>query len=146
MVYNITLPLPEGWTCITDSYQEFDGSEVTHLDARLADERTQRDKAFINIYVGPMPPDTSAEDEALANYADMVGWSDDDDDEDPIIEWPFNGRKAYGFDAWCEDETPMRVLCVEVRKGVLCIMSLGAQDDAALLDLVALVEHKLRIK
>ena len=51
MAYNITLPLPEGWTCITDSYQEFDGSEVTHLDARLADERTQRDKAFINIYV-----------------------------------------------------------------------------------------------
>ena len=76
MAYNITLPLPEGWTCITDSYQEFDGSEVTHLDARLADERTRRDKAFINIYVGPMPPDTSAEDEALANYADMVGWSE----------------------------------------------------------------------
>ena len=145
MAYNISLPLPEGWTSIQESYLEFDGAEVTHLDARLADARTQRDNAFIDIYVGQMPPDTSAEDEALANYADMVGWTDDDDDEDPIVQWTFNGRKAYGFDAYCEDEMPMRVLCVEIKKGVLAIMSLGARSDEALLDLVALVEHKFRI-
>lgn len=144
MSYKITLQLPAEWTSEQDVLKEPDGTVINHLECHLPDDKQENDIAFIDVYVGPMPPETSAQDEALANYANMVGW-DDDDDEDPVVEWPFNGKKAYGFEAYCEDESPMRVMCVEVKKGVLCVMSIIAKDDEKLVETIQYVERHLRI-
>lgn len=146
MAYTITLPLPQGWSTERETYTDPSGAEISHLEAFLPNDKAGSDEALIDIYVGPMPDDTNAADEALANYVDIVGFDDDDpEDFDPIIEWPFNGRKAYGFEAWCEDDSPMRVMSVEVKKGVLCIMNIVAKDDDKLIETVKLVESKLRI-
>lgn len=147
MAYDIILKLPEGWTSESETYTDESGFEVTHFEAHLPNDAKQTDEGLIDVYAGEMPSDTSAADEALANYADIVGFDGDDpEDFDPITEWPFNGRKAYGFEALCEDDSPMRLMCYEPKKGILCIMSLVGKDDDALSQIVDLVERGLRVK
>lgn len=147
MKYDIQFKLPSPWTSESETYLDESGTEITHLECHLPDDRRQTDDGYIDIYVGEMPEDTTAADEALANYADIVGFDDDDpEDFDPITEWPFGGRKAYGFEALCEDDSPIRVMCFEPKKGVLCIMSIIAPSDGKLVELVTLVERTLRIR
>ena len=146
MTYKITLPLPQGWDCTLDSFEDETGAEITHLEAYLPNPAKETDDGLVDIYVGPMPEDTTAADQAFANYADMIGFDEDDpEDADPIYEWPFNGRKAYGFEAYCEDGSPMRMMSIEIKKGVLCIINTVAKDDDSLVDLIKYVERKLRI-
>ena len=146
MAYKITLPLPQGWNCSQETFEDESGAEISHLEAYLPNPAIEADEGLVDVYVGPMPEDTTAADQAFANYADMVGFDDEDsEDEDPIYEWPFNGRKAYGFEAYCEDGSPMRVMCIEIKKGVLCIINTVAKDDKSLVELIKYVEHKLRI-
>ncbi len=146
MAYKITLPMPQGWNCSQETFEDESGAEISHLEAYLPNLAIQADEGLVDVYVGPMPEDTTAADQAFANYADMVGFDDEDsEDEDPIYEWPFNGRKAYGFEAYCEDGSPMRVMCIEIKKGVLCIINTVAKDDKSLVELIKYVEHKLRI-
>lgn len=146
MHYNITLPLPSGWVSEVDNYVEFDGSDVTHMECHLMNSATGKDDALVDIYVGEMPEDTSAEDEAFANYAEMIGWDDDEDDDSAIVQWVFNGRKAFGFEAYTDDDASMRVMCIEIKKGVLVVMNIMAKNDSMLAELVDTVEKKLRIK
>lgn len=146
MHYNITLPLPSGWVSEVDNYVEFDGSDVTHMECHLMNSATGKDDALVDIYVGEMPEDTSAEDEAFANYAEMIGWDDDEDDDSAIVQWAFNGRKAFGFEAYTDDDASMRVMCIEIKKGVLVVMNIMAKNDSMLAELVDTVEKKLRIK
>lgn len=145
MKIDLILPLPQGWTSEIEVQEEEDGVEVTHFEAHLPDDAQQTDKAFIDLYVGEMPEDTTPQDQALANYADIVGW-DEDEDEDPIVEWPFNGRKAYGFEAYCEDDSPMRIMCFEPKGGLLVVACFIARSDEGLVDLVTMVEKALRVK
>ena len=94
-----------------------------------------------------MPEDTTAADQALANYADTVGFDEEDpEDFDPIIEWPFGNKKAYGFEALAEDDSPMRMMCIELKKGTLVILCILAKDDATLVEAVQLAERGLRLK
>lgn len=147
MSYNITLPLPEGWTCEQDILtDEVSFEEISHLEAHLPNDKKQTDEAMIDIYVGPMPEDSTAADQAMANYADMIGF-EDDEDEDPIIEWPFQGKvKAYGFEGLCEDESPLRVMCAEPAKGALMIATIIGRNDAKLEETVTLVAKNLKIQ
>ena len=146
MAYKITLPLPQGWNCSQETFEDESGAEISHLEAYLPNPAKEADEGLVDVYVGPMPEDTTAADQAFANYADMIGFDDEDsEDEDPIYEWPFNGRKAYGFEAYCEDGSPMRVMCIEIKKGVLCIINTVAKDDKSLVELIKYVEHKLRV-
>lgn len=145
--YIIKLDLPQGWEKEESTYIEFDGTEVTHIECHLPDDAAQKDIAIIDLYSGQMPSDTTASDEALANYADIVGFDEEDpEDFDPIVEWPFAGKKAYGFEALCEDDSPMRLMCIEIKKGILCIMSICAQSDEKLVEVIELVERNLRYK
>ena len=145
--YIISLDLPGAWDKEESTYTEFDGTEVTHIECHLPDDAAQKDIAIVDIYLGAMPSDTTAADEALANYADIVGFDDTDpEDFDPITQWPFAGKKAYGFEALCEDDSPMRLMCVEIKKGILCIMSICAQTDEKLVEIIELIERKLRYK
>lgn len=145
--YIINLDLSGGWEKEESTYIEADGTEVTHIECHLLDDKAQKDTAIVDIYSGQMPSDTTAADEALANYADIVGFDESDpEDFDPITEWPFAGKKAYGFEALCEDDSPMRLMCIEIKKGILCIMSICAESDEKLTEIIEMVEKNLRYK
>ena len=141
-MFKINLELPQGWKSKFETIE--DG--VSHFEAYLANDRLQTDDAEIDVCVGAMPPETTAQDEAMANYVEVVGFDDDDpEDMDPLTVWPFQNRKAYGFEALCEDDSPMRVMCVEIRSGVLVVMTLIGRTDQILEDITTLVERKLRV-
>ena len=145
MRYEINFPLPPSWTSEEDTYEEVDGALITHLECLLPRPGKDDHEALIDIYVGDMPADTTAEDEAYANYAEIIGW-DDDDDEDTIAEWRFQGKKAYGFSGECEDGSIMLVMCMEVvRKGLL-ILSIVAADDDEVSKWAQYVEANLKVK
>lgn len=141
MSYQIKLNLPEGWKSKTEVLDEA-GDTVTRLEAYLPDDAARKDLAEIDICVGPMPGDSDAQEQALLNYTEMVGFDDDDpEDQDPLTVWPFAGKKAYGFEALCEDDSPMRVMCVSVRQGVLAIITVVGDTDERLSEVVKLVER-----
>lgn len=145
MRYEINFPLPPSWTSEEDTYEEVDGALITHLECLLPRPGKDDHEALIDFYVGDMPADTTAEDEAYANYAEIIGW-DDDDDEDTIAEWRFQGKKAYGFSGECEDGSIMLVMCMEVvRKGLL-ILSIVAADDNEVSKWAQYVEANLKVK
>lgn len=146
MKYQVTLPLPEGWASEIDEYEEVEGAIITHLQCHLPSKDGKNDESLIDLYVGDMPSDTTAQDEAYANYADIIGWDDDDDEDNPIAEWQFQNRRAYGFSGLCEDESIMLLMCVEIKKGALLIASMIARTDEKLQDLAKYVEYHLRIK
>ena len=132
MAYDIQLRLPEGWQQEMETYEDESGSEIVHLEAHLYNEARKQDEGYIDIYVGPLPEDTTAEDQALSNYADIVGFDDDDpEDFNPIATIKFNGKKAYGFEALAEDDSPMRMMSIELKKNILVILVVLAKDDDA---------------
>lgn len=146
MKYQMTLPLPEGWASETEEYEEIEGAPITHLSCNLPDPAGKTDGSCIDLYLGDLPADTTAQDEAFANYTDMVGWDDDDDEDNPIAEWRFQKKRAYGFSALCEDESVMLLMCVEIKQGALLIANLSAPTNEDLQKLAQYVEFHLRVK
>lgn len=139
MKIDILFKVPEDWTVENEIYTDENGMEVSHLEADCAG-----DGSFVEVHAGPMPEGETAEDQAFANYAESVGF-DDDNEESPIVKFKFNGKNAWGFDALCEDDKPLRLICQEVKSGILAVIILGAPDDAKLEELTSFVESKLRI-
>ena len=144
MTYNINLPLQEGWSSEVETLEE-NGVEITHFQAYLPDNTQQCDKALIDICAGPMPDGSDAESEALESYADVVGYDEDEEEEDPLTVWPFQGKKAFGYEAICEDGSPMRVMTVEIIPGVLAVITVACRDDSLLVSAVKNVEAKLSV-
>lgn len=144
--YDILLPLTPEWINEEDRYEEVDGAFITHLECHLPSGDGKSDSAVLDIYVGDMPADTTAEDEAYANYADIIGWDDEDDDESPISEWRFKNKKAFGFSGECEDGSIMLLMCVEILKGALLIASIIAPDDEAVGKWAKYIEEKLTVR
>lgn len=141
------MKLPSCWTCEQDNYLDESGYEISHFEAHLRNDKAQRDDAMIDVYVGDTPEGETAEDQALANYAETVGFYDDDpEDFNPIDKFTFNGRNAYGFQALCEDDSPMRFIAQEVKKGILAIIVFSAKDEQLLDETAKLVEKTLRVK
>lgn len=139
----IEVRLPQGWTAAESAEMDGAGYESVHYEARQQGPKG----ASIDIYVGMMPEDETAEDQAYSNYAETVGFDDDDpEDFQPVFKLKFNGKNAWGFDAWCEDERPMRFLSQEARKGVLAVIYLVAEDASALDQLHLYLERNLRIR
>lgn len=144
--YDILLPLTPEWINEEDRYEEVDGAFITHLECHLPSGDGKSDSAVLDIYVGDMPADTTAEDEAYANYADIIGWDDEDDEESPISEWRFKNKKAFGFSGECEDGSIMLLMCVEILKGALLIASIIAPDDDAVGKWAKYIEEKLTVR
>ena len=145
--YDIILNLPEGWQKEIESYEDESGAIISHCEAHLYNEAAGKDFGMIDIYVGDMPDDTTAEDQALSNYADIVGFDDDDpEDFNPVSTVKFNGKKAFIFEALCEDDSPMMFLSQEVKEGVLALIVVVARDAELLESTVALAERGIRIK
>lgn len=144
--YDILLPLTPEWINEEDRYEEVDGAFITHLECHLPSGDGKSDSAVLDIYVGDMPADTTAEDEAYANYADIIGWDDEDDEESPISEWRFKNKKAFGFSGECEDGSIMLLMCVEILKGALLIASIIAPDDEVVGKWAKYIEEKLTVR
>ncbi len=146
MAYDITLPLSPAWTSEQDRYEEIDGVLITHLECHLPAGDGKSDEAFLDLYVGDLPSDTTAEDEAYANYAEIIGWDDEEDEEEnPIAEWRFQKKKAFGFSGECEDGSIMLLMCVEIIKGGLLICSVIAKNDDEVSKWAKYVEDNLRV-
>lgn len=134
MTRKIKLTLPEGWKMRRG---------LDSVEAVLMENGVQT--ASVDVTVGEMPPETTAEDEAMYNYMDMVGF-DGEDDTAQIVSWKFLGKRGYGFEALAEDETTVRVMCAEPVPGTLVIVTLNAADDKAIRELATLVGNNLTIE
>lgn len=145
MTYDVKLPLSPEWIVEEDRYEEVEGAEITHLECHLPSGDGQSDSVLLDLYVGEMPSDTTAEDEAYANYADIIGWDEEDDEENPIAEWSFQHKTAYGFSGECEDGSIMLLMCVEIKRGALAIITVIAPDDAAVGEWCKYVEENLKV-
>ena len=51
-----------------------------------------------------------------------------------------------GFEAIAEDDSPMRMMCIELKKDILVILVVLAKDDDTLVEAVQLAERGLRLK
>ena len=145
MVYDISLPLSPEWIREDERYEEVDNAMITHAECHLPSSEEGKYEAVIDLYAGDMPSDTTAEDEAYANYAEIIGWDEEDEEEDPIAEWRFQKRKAYGFTGECEDGSIMLLMCVEIVKGGLLICSVGAPSDEAVSKWAEYLEANLKV-
>ena len=146
MAYEINLKLSDDWKTGIDICNEEFGGETTHLEAHLPGAEGELDRIMIDVYVGDLPEGETAEDQAFANYAEVIGFDDEDDNEEcPIVKFKFNGRNAYGFEAVTEDNCPMRFFAQEVRKGVLLIVAYYTASEDLLLSAFELLERNLRI-
>lgn len=147
MAHEIQLNLPAAWQKECDSYVDESGTEVTHFEAHLYNGSLKRDEGLIDVYVGDMPDGTTAEDQAFSNYADIVGFDDDDpEDFNPVSAIKFNGKKAFVFEALCEDDSPMMFISQEVRSGILAIICVAGMDEERLKEYVLLVEKGFRVR
>lgn len=145
MKYDIQLTLPESWTSETETYTDESGFEITHLAATLPGDTDS--EAIIDIYLGELPEGETAEDQALANYAETVGFYDDDpEDFNPIVKTKFNGKNAWGFDAICDEDSPMRFLAQEVKQGQLAVIVMVARTEEGLENVHTLVERNFRVR
>lgn len=139
MKTEIKIELPAEWKLSRDNYTDDNGETISHIEASMAD-----DSAFFEVHAGPMPDGETAEDQAFANYAESVGF-DDDDEGSPIVKFKWNGKNAWGFEALCEDEKPVRLIAQEVKSGLLAIIIIGANDETQLEKVSELVESRLRV-
>ena len=146
MTYDISLPLSPEWIREEDRYEEVDGAIITHLECHLTSSQEGKDDAFLDLYAGDLPSDTTAEDEAYANYAEIIGWDEEDEEDNPIAEWKFQKRKAYGFTGECEDGSIMLLMCVEIVKGGLLICSVIAPNDEAVSKWAEYLEANLKVR
>ncbi len=129
-----------------DSYIDESGAEIAHLEAHLSGNVKDRDDAMIDIYVGDMPEDETAEDQAFTNYAETVGFDEEDpEDFNPIVKLKFNGKNAWSYDALCEDDSPMRFIAQEVRSGILAIIVFAGKDERTVADVQTLIERNFRV-
>ncbi len=131
----------EEWQCRRLVQTNEAGGEEIQIEASRADG------SFINISVGEMPEGETAQDQAFANFVDTVGFSDDDPEGyNPIAKLKFNGKTAWGFDAYLEDDSPMRLISQEVRSGVLAVIVFSAPDRDALVSLHQNIERNFRVR
>lgn len=136
----LTLKLPQEWKQNTETVPGPFGTEEQHAFASDPAGRVE-----IEVSEAEMPQDSTAPDQALTNYVDMVGFDEDDpEDYNPIQEWSFNNRKAFGFQVYCEDESQIRVMCQEHHRGRLAVISVQAPSDKDIEKAVSLLEKSLR--
>lgn len=139
---SLELKMPSGWKCRTESYPGPFGGKEFHAEAVM-----EAGQAEIDVSVGAMPEDSSAPDQALTNYVDMVGFDETDaEDYNPIEIWEFNNRKAYGFQVWTEEDHPLRVMCIEMKKDALAVITVEAKSDEMLENAVSSLQRGLRLR
>lgn len=140
----VTVMMPEIWNVETEMYVEPDGRECAMLDITA----TEGDPRAIIMSYGPMPEGSDALMEAGGTYDELMGDSESSS-EDPICEYDFLGRTAYGFEFETEDELTCNFICTEVEADGVCklltlLTTAPAYEDID--DLLDLVEQSIVLK
>lgn len=106
----VKLCVPEIWEVITEAYREPDGRECVMIDISA----TGGDPRSIVISYGPMPEGSDALLEAGGTYENLIDEIGPEPEDDPICEYDFLGRTAYGFEVPTEDGLACNFICAEI--------------------------------
>lgn len=134
----VRLMMPEIWNIETETYVEPDGRECAMIDISA----NEGDPRSIIISYGPMPEGSDSYMEAGGTYDELMGDSAPSTDDDPICEYDFLGKTAFGFEFETEDNLTCNFICADVDSEDVCrlftILTTAAsyEDIDDLLDLV----------
>lgn len=130
----LELQVPEIWNVETEMYSEPDGRECAMIEISAADG----DPRSIIISYGPMPEGSDALLEASGTYEELIGEFDPEPENDPICEYDFLDKTAYGFETPTEDNLACNFICVGIGCKLLTVLTTAAsyEDIDDLLDLV----------
>lgn len=141
MAYKINLLLGKEWEIETEETTTEDGDVVSCFYANGID--TKKTAGYIEIYAGDING-SDAKTECLNNYDMAIGLVEGE--PEPIQKFDlFCGTEAWYYD--CEiDGQPAIVVCAEIRKGVLVIVTLSDKDEEKLDDLLSYVDENLSVE
>lgn len=140
--YEISFKEPSGWTSKAEDEIDDNGIEIVSLSSTCG-------KVSVEVSVSDMPADESAEDQAFANYVEAIGLPEEGEDSEgvsPIIPFTFNGKKAYGFASYDQDDNIVRFFTQEPRRGMLVYYYLCAPTIEELNAAQDMVERNVRVK
>ena len=106
----VTMKVPEIWVVETELYTEPDGRECAMIDISAL----PGDPRSIVISYGPMPEGSDAFMEASDTFEDLIGEGAASAEEEPICEYDFLGRTAFGFEIETEDNLACNFICVAI--------------------------------
>ena len=141
----ITMQVPEIWETETEVFDEADGSKSYSLSINA----TGKDVRSIDISWGSIPEESDAYNEACATYEEVMSEEDLSTEEEPIICFEFQKRKAYGFNIWTDDGLPCFFFCMDLPsrgKNSLITVLVCAPDNKDLEDLMTLAEESLEVE
>lgn len=144
---SIHLEIPEVWTAETESYTEPDGRVCAMMDISAV----EGDPRSIVLSYGPMPEGSDALMEAAGTYEELMGDTAAETDEDPICEYSFLGRLAFGFEFPTEDGLACNFICAAIGQGeeqecnLLTVLTTGRTYEE-IDDLLDLIEEKLTLE
>ena len=136
----VEIKVPETWSAETNLYVEPDGRECSMIEVSA----TEGDPRSIIISYGPMPEGSDALMEAGGTYEELIGEFGPEPEDDPICDYDFLGRTAYGFECPTEDNLACNFICAETgtaegeKSHLFTILTTAAtyEDIDDLLDLV----------
>ncbi len=140
----ITLEIPQIWNAETENYTEPDGRVCAMMDISAV----EGDPRSIVLSYGPMPEGSDALMEAAGTYEELMGDAAPETDEDPICEYNFLGRLAFGFEFPTEDGLACNFICAAVGHGedqecnLLTVLTTGRTFEE-IDDLLDLIEEKI---
>ena len=106
----VEIKIPETWSAETNLYIEPDGRECSMIEVSA----TEGDPRSIIISYGPMPEGSDALMEAGGTYEELIGEFGPEPEDDPICDYDFLGRTAYGFECPTEDNLACNFICAEI--------------------------------
>ena len=141
----VTIQVPEIWEVETEEMLEEDGQK----SYSIAVAATGKDVRSIDISFGPMPEGSDAYAEACGTYEEIMEEGDIQANDEPILCFEFQGRKAYGFSMTTDNALPCFFFCADVPAGNrtdLLTVLLCAADNDDLQSLLEFVEEYISIK
>ena len=143
---DLSIKVPEIWNSHTETYTEPDGRECSMIEISAV----EGDPRSIIISYGPMPEGSDALMETAGTYEELMGDTAAETDEDPICEYSFLGRLAFGFEFPTEDGLACNFLCAAIGQGeeqecnLLTVLTTGRTYEE-IDDLLDLIEEKLTL-
>ena len=109
-ISNISIQIPDIWDATTETYIEPDGRECAMIEISAE----EGDPRSIIISYGPMPEGSDALMEAGGTYEELIGEFGPEPEDDPICDYDFLGRTAYGFECPTEDNLACNFICADI--------------------------------
>ena len=141
----IAMQIPKSWKAESAEYDEADGSKSYSLCLY----GNGRDARSIDLSIGTIPEGSDAYVEASRAYEDVICKEDLQKNDEPIVSFDFQNRRAYGFNILTDDGMPCFFFCVGLpslgNNSLLTVLAC-APNEKQLQDLVAFVEENLSVE